>query len=59
MQDDQLARIKQFYDDEYYGSLLRDHPLSWHYAKIADRLGPTTWTARYHQTWAMAPRTAW
>lgn len=40
MQDDQLARIKQFYDDEYYGSLLRDHPLSWHYAKIADRLVP-------------------
>lgn len=38
-QDEQFAEIKQFYDDEYYGTRLRDHGLPWHYATIAGRLG--------------------
>ena len=38
-QDEQFAHIKQFYDDEYYGTLLRDHGLPWHYAVVASRLG--------------------
>jgi SAM-dependent methyltransferase len=38
-QDEQLALIKQFYNEEYYGPLLRDHGLPWHYEKIAGRLG--------------------
>ena len=38
-QDEQFAHIKQFYDDEYYGTLLRDHGLPWHYATVAGRLG--------------------
>ena len=26
---------------------------------MAERLAPTSFTARYHQTWAIAPRNAW
>lgn len=37
--DEEFSRIKQFYDDEYYGSSNRDHGLPWHYRVIADRLG--------------------
>lgn len=37
--DEELARIKQFYDEEYYGTLMRDSGLPWHYSVIASRLG--------------------
>ena len=42
MSDDneQFSRIKQFYDDEYYGSSNHDHELPWHYRVVANRLGP-------------------
>src|SRR2546429_684825 len=31
----------------------------WRFKKIDARLGPTTSTTRYHQTWATAPSTPW
>lgn len=37
--NEQFSRIKQFYDDEYYGSSAHERELPWHYRVVANRLG--------------------
>jgi len=37
--NEQFSRIKQFYDEEYYGTSAKNHELPWHYRLVADRLG--------------------